>query len=165
MPSAPPHRIRLRTRAWLARRKQHLAFRLILFCVALRLRWLAWRDPAFRKDLQRRNIMMVWRTHDGRIARWFHFSPNRVRSGSGLRERCDIAVRFQDADYGATTLIQLLDNQRLFFVGMRQGKIRLNGNIKGLLWFRTVSEYLVPGGVQIWRPRARARRENGARSN
>jgi hypothetical protein len=165
MSPAPPHRIGLRTRAWLARRKQHLAFRLILFCVALRLRWLAWRDPAFRKDLQRRNIMMVWRTHDGRIARWFHFSPNRVRSGSGLRERCDIAVRFQDADYGATTLIQLLDNQRLFFVGMRQGKIRLNGNIKGLLWFRTVSEYLVPGGVQIWRPRTRARREDGARRN
>ena len=164
MPPAPPHRIRLRTRAWLARRKQHLAFRLILFCVALRLRWLAWRDPAFRKDLQRRNIMMVWRTHDGRIARWFHFSPNRVRSGSGLRERCDIAVRFQDADYGATTLIQLLDNQRLFFVGMRQGKSRLNGNIKGLLWFRTVSESLVPGGVQIWRPRTRGREEKAHRN-
>ena len=162
MPPAPPHRIGLRTRAWLARRKQPLAFRLILFCVALRLRWLAWRDPAFRKDLQRRNIMMVWRTHDGRIARWFHFSPNRVRSGSGLRERCDIAVRFQDADYGATTLIQLLDNQRLFFVGMRQGKIRLNGNIKGLLWFRTVSEYLVPGGVQIWRPRKAPRERQGS---
>lgn len=162
MPPAPPHRIGLRTRAWLARRKQHLAFRLILFCVALRLRWLAWRDPAFRKDLQRRNIMMVWRTPDGRIARWFHFSPNRVRSGSGLRERCDIAVRFQDADYGATTLIQLLDNQRLFFVGMRQGKIRLNGNIKGLLWFRTVSEYLVPGGVQIWRPRKAPRERQGS---
>jgi len=164
MPSDPQHTIRLRTRAWLARRKQHLAFRLILLYVALRLRWLAWRDPAFRKDLQRRNIMMVWRTHDGRIARWFHFSSNRVRSGPGLRERCDIAVRFQDADYGATTLIQLLDNQRLFFVGMRQGKIRLNGNIKGLLWFRTVSEYLVPGGVQIWRPRARER-EDKARRN
>ena len=165
MPSAPQPTTGSRTRAWLARRKHHLAFRLILFCVAMRLRWLAWRDPAFRKDLQRRKIMMVWRTHDGRIARWFHFSPNRVRSGSGLRKRCDIAVRFQDADYGATTLIQLLDNQRLFFVGMRQGKIRLNGNIKGLLWFRTVSEYLVPGGVQIWRQRARARREDGARSN
>ena len=164
MPSAPQPTTGSRTRAWLARRKHHLAFRLILFCVAMRLRWLAWRDPAFRKDLQRRKIMMVWRTHDGRIARWFHFSPNRVRSGSGLRERCDIAVRFQDADYGATTLIQLLDNQRLFFVGMRQGKIRLNGNIKGLLWFRTVSEYLVPGGVQIWRPRARGR-EDKARRN
>ena len=164
MSPAPQNTISLRTRAWLARRKQHLAFRLILLYVALRLRWLAWRDPAFRKDLQRRNIMMVWRTHDGRIARWFHFSPNRVRSGSGLRERCDIAVRFQDADYGATTLIQLLDNQRLFFVGMRQGKIRLNGNIKGLLWFRTVSEYLVSGGVQIWRPRARER-EDKARRN
>ena len=164
MPPAPPHRIGLRTRAWLARRKQHLAFRLILFCVALRLRWLAWRDPAFRKDLQRRNIMMVWRTHDGRIARWFHFSPNRVRSGSGLRKRCDIAVRFQDADYGATTLIQLLDNPRLFFVGMRQGKIRLNGNIKGLLWFRTVSAYLVPGGVQIWRPRTRGQEEKAHRN-
>ena len=164
MSPAPQNAIGLRIRAWLARRKQHLAFRLILLYVALRLRWLAWRDPAFRKDLQRRNIMMVWRTHDGRIARWFHFSPNRVRSGSGLRERCDIAVRFQDADYGATTLIQLLDNQRLFFVGMRQGKIRLNGNIKGLLWFRTVSEYLVPGGVQIWRPRARER-EDKARRN
>ena len=164
MPSDPQHTIGLRTRAWLARRKQHLLFRLILLYVALRLRWLAWRDPAFRKDLQRRTIMMVWRTHDGRIARWFHFSPNRVRSGSGLRERCDIAVRFQDADYGATTLIQLLDNQRLFFVGMRQGKIRLNGNIKGLLWFRTVSEYLVPGGVQIWRPRTRGREEKAHRN-
>ena len=54
---------------------------------------------------------------------------------------------------------------RLFFVGMRQGKIRLNGNIKGLLWFRTVSEYLVPGGVQIWRPRAKARREDRPRSH
>ena len=146
MSPAPQNTIGLRTRAWLARRKQHLLFRLILLYVALRLRWLAWRDPAFRKDLQRRNIMMVWRTHDGRIA------------------RCDIAVRFQDADYGATTLVQLLDNQRLFFVGMRQGKIRLNGNIKGLLWFRTVSEYLVPGGVQIWRPRARGR-EDKARRN
>ena len=162
MPSAPQPTTGSRTRAWLARRKHHLAFRLILFCVAMRLRWLAWRDPAFRKDLQRRKIMMVWRTHDGRIARWFHFSPNRVRSGSGLRERCDIAVRFQDADYGATTLIQLLDNQRLFFVGMRQGKIRLNGNIKGLLWFRTVSEYLVPGGVQIWRPRKAPRERQGS---
>jgi len=161
MPPAP--RLTIRSRAWLARRKHRLAFRLILLYVALRLRWLTWRDPAFRKELQKRNIMMVWRTHDGRIARWFHFGPNRVRSGSGLRDRCHISVSFKDADYGAATLIQLLDDQRLFFVGMRQGKIRLNGNIKGLLWFKTVSEYLVPGGVQIWRPRAKARREDRGR--
>lgn len=135
--------------------KHYMGFWLIMLFVSLRLRWLAWRNPVFRRALQRRNTLMLWRTHDGRIARWFHFTENRVRSGPGLRDRCHVTVSFHDAEYGTATLIQLLKNQRVFVTGMRQRKIRLSGNPKGLIWFMNVAGHLIPGGVQLWRKPSR----------
>lgn len=141
--------------------KSNFSFRIIMLFVALRLRWLAWRNPSFRKELAQRDILMVWRTHDGRIARWFHFTDHRVRSGRGLRDNSHITVSFQDAGYGARTLVQLLDNQRIFLAGMGQGKIKLSGSPKGLYWFMTVSGYLIPGGIRLLRKREKPGQKPG----
>ena len=52
-----------------------MKFALVLLILGWRLRWLAWRDAGFRKQLENRDVVMQWRTFNGKPARSFHFTP------------------------------------------------------------------------------------------
>ncbi len=121
-----------------------MRFWLVLWILGLRLRWLVWRDPAFREGLKNRDIVMQWRTAQGRPARWFHFHDNSVVVRSGLCQSPTISLCFESASYAFETLRRAGKNQAVLFEGMNDGRIRVEGDAKALIWFLTMMRFVMP---------------------
>lgn len=121
-----------------------MKFRLMMLVLGWRLRWLAWRNPDFRRQLENRDVVMQWRTRAGDTARWFHFVPGRVIARAGLHEKPSVTLDFEDAAYAAETLIVSGRNQMVFMTGMQQGRIRISGDPGHLMWFMTLMKFIMP---------------------
>ena len=119
-------------------------FWFILVVLGLRLRWLAWRNPGFRKQLENRDVIMQWRTREGSPARWYHFLPGKVRVGQGLHPSPSVGLEFEDSEYAVQTLKEASKNQAVFMAGMQQGKIKITGDPGHLMWFMTLLKFIAP---------------------
>lgn len=121
-----------------------MKFWLLLLILAWRMRWLAWRNPEFRDKIAGKDMVMQWRTHGGRPARWFHFNRGRVASGGGLYPNPKVTLNFESAGYAFDTLLQAGKNQMVFMEGMQKGRIKINGDASQLMWFMTLMKYIAP---------------------
>ncbi len=123
-----------------------MKFALVLLILGWRLRWLAWRNEGFRKQLENRDVVMQWRTFAGKPARWLHFTPGKVVAKSGLNPSPTVTLSFKDADYAFATLKQAGKNQMAFMEGMQAGDIKIEGDPGQLMWFMTLMKFIMPGG-------------------
>lgn len=123
-----------------------MKFALVLLILGWRLRWLAWRNEGFRKQLENRNVVMQWRTFPGKPARWFQFTPGKVIAKAGLHEAPTVTLNFKDGDYAFTTLKKAGKNQMAFMEGMQAGDIKIEGDPGQLMWFMTLMKFIMPGG-------------------
>lgn len=122
-----------------------MKFWIILVVLGWRLRWLAWRSQAFRKQLATRDIVMLWSVKSGQPACWYHFMPSKVVTGRGVHASPTFSVTFEDADYAFETIKAASTNQSAFVAGLNAGKIKVGGRDPGqLMWFFTLMKYIVP---------------------
>ena len=121
-----------------------MKFWFMMLILGWRLRWLAWRNADFRKQLEHRDVVMQWRTRSGAPARWFHFKPGRVLARGSLHPQSSVTLDFEDATYAANALIESGKNQMVFMMGMQQGKIKISGDPGHLMWFMTLMKYIMP---------------------
>lgn len=119
-----------------------MKFRLILLVLSWRLAWLARRHSGFRKQLEHRDVVMQWRTFDGKVARWYHFRPERVTSRVGLHPTPSVTLNFKDAGYAFRTLKASGKNQMAFMEGMQAGDIKVEGDPGHLMWFMTLMKFI-----------------------
>lgn len=123
-----------------------MRFALVLLLLGWRLRWLARRHSGFQKQLENRNVVMQWRTFDGKPARWFHFTPGQVVAKKGLHDQPSVSIQFTDASYAFKTLLESGKNQMAFMEGMQAGEIKIEGDPGQLMWFMTLMKFIMPGG-------------------
>lgn len=123
-----------------------MKFALVLLVLGWRLRWLAWRNAGFRKQLENRNVIMQWRIFKGKPARSFHFTPGKVVSSGGLHDKPTVTLNFKDASYAFRTLQVAGKNQMAFMEGMQAGDIKIEGDPGQLMWFMTLMKFIMPGG-------------------
>ena len=123
-----------------------MRFWLMMLILGWRLRWLGWRNPDFRKQLENRDVVMQWRTFPGKPARWFQFTPGKVVARGGLHEAPTVTLNFKDGDYAFTTLKKAGKNQMAFMEGMQAGDIKIEGDPGQLMWFMTLMKFIMPGG-------------------
>lgn len=121
-----------------------MGFRLLLWMLAVRLRWLGKHDAAFREKLQKRQVVMQWRTFAGKPARWFHLQTSGVTSASGQHKDPSVTLNFKDASYAFATLRAAGKNQMIFMEGMQKQDIRIEGDAAQLMWFMTLMKHIVP---------------------
>lgn len=121
-----------------------MKFRLLLFILAWRMRWLAWRNPEFRDKIAKKDLVMQWRTHAGSPARWFHFNQGRVHSAGGLHDNPKVTLSFESSDYAYRTILASGRNQMIFMEGMQKGHIKIHGDASQLMWFMTLMKYITP---------------------
>ncbi|MEY1660763.1 hypothetical protein [Isoalcanivorax beigongshangi] len=121
-----------------------MRFRLVMWILGLRLRWLGRRNEKFAGKLSGRNVLMQWRTKAGTPARWFHFSDGGVRSGAGLHPAPTVALSFEDAAYAFNVLKQAAGNQMVFMEGMQQQKIAIEGDVSQMMWFMSLMKFIAP---------------------
>src|SRR6516165_12085268 len=80
-------------------------FSIVLFGLALLLKFVAWRHPAFRERLKERNFVAQLKARDEEIGRWFEIRNGRISSGAGLRAKADVTLAFKTAALGAELLM------------------------------------------------------------
>ena len=121
-----------------------MRFWLVMLLLGWRMRWLAWRNPDFRRKLEGRDMVMQWCTMKGAPARWYHFLHGKVISRPGMHQNPSVSVRFESAPYAFETLRQAGRNKMVFMEGMGKGRIRIDGDPGELMWFMSLMKYIAP---------------------
>lgn len=120
-----------------------MKFRLLLWMLG-RLMAKASRDnPAFRQQLEGRDLVFQLHTQDGKIARHFIVSEQRVSSKRGTIADPAFAIGFKDAAYGFATLTAK-NKQLAFMQGIQNKDIQIQGNPALVIWFQGLTKYLRP---------------------
>ncbi len=122
-----------------------MGFRLLMWLLAWRLKWLGRHNDAFRAKLDKRQVIMQWRTFDGKPARWFHLQGSGVSSANTQHPEATVTLQFKDAGYAFATLKEAGKNQMAFMQGMQEGHIRIEGDAAQLMWFMSLMKYIMPG--------------------
>lgn len=105
----------------------------ILFLLGLKLRWSAWRDGEFRKQLRRLDRIVVIRTEDGHHARSYIFRNDTVCDHGGIDPQATAELVWSNA--GIAVKAMLSANPLDSFSAMGRGDLAIHGNLQDALWF------------------------------
>ncbi|MNN08329.1 hypothetical protein D3C81_1211810 [compost metagenome] len=100
-------------------------------------------NPAFKQQLKDKNLVFQMQTLDGKIARHFIVSDERISSKGGAHPQPAFAIAFKDAAYGFATL-QAGNKQLAFMQGIQDKNIQIKGNPALVMWFQGLMKYLKP---------------------
>ena len=120
-----------------------MKFRFLLWMLG-RLMAKASRDnPAFRQQLEGRDLVFQLHTLDGKVARHFIVENQRITSKRGLASAPAFAIGFKDGTYGYATLTAQ-NKQLAFMQGIQNKDIQIQGNPALVIWFQGLTKYLRP---------------------
>ncbi|WP_070885838.1 helicase [Pseudomonas sp. D1-3] len=120
-----------------------MKFRFLLWMLG-RLMAKASRDnPAFRQQLEGRDLVFQLHTLDGKVARHFIVDNQRITSKRGTASAPAFAIGFKDAAYGYATLTAQ-NKQLAFMQGIQNKDIQIQGNPALVIWFQGLTKYLRP---------------------
>ncbi|MGQ7960354.1 helicase [Pseudomonas sp. SP16.1] len=120
-----------------------MKFRFLLWMLG-RLMAKASRDnPAFRQQLEGRDLVFQLHSLDGKVARHFIVAGQRIRSKRGTVSEPAFALGFKDAAYGFATLTAK-NKQLAFMQGIQNKDIQIQGNPALVMWFQGLTKYLKP---------------------
>lgn len=119
-------------------------FRIVLWVLGLRLRWLGNNNEKFREKLKGQDFTMQFRTFDNKAARAFHFRDGQVQALPGLIDKPSITLSFLDGHYALNTLMASGKDQSVIMKGMQEQKVKIEGDFSKLMLFMQVAKYLGP---------------------
>ncbi|KAB0547161.1 helicase [Pseudomonas argentinensis] len=120
-----------------------MKFRFLLWMLG-RLMAKASRDnPAFRQQLEGRDLVFQLHTLDGKVARHFIVNNQRITSKRGAANEPAFAIGFKDGAYGYATLTAA-NKQLAFMQGIQNKDIQIQGNPALVIWFQGLTKYLRP---------------------
>ena len=120
-----------------------MKFRFLLWMLG-RLMAKASRDnPAFRQQLEGRDLVFQLHTLDGKVARHFIVDNQRITSRRGTVSEPAFAIGFKDGAYGYATLTAP-NKQLAFMQGIQNKEIQIQGNPALVIWFQGLTKYLRP---------------------
>ena len=98
-------------------------------------------NPAFRQQLEGRDLVFQLHTLDGKVARHFIVKDLQVSSRSGVASEPAFAIGFRDAAYGFAALTAK-NKQLAFMQGIQDKAIQVQGNTALVMWFQGLTKLL-----------------------
>lgn len=120
-----------------------MKFRFLLWVMGLLMARASRNNPAFKQQLKDKDLVFQMQTLDGKIARHFIVSDERISSKGGVHPQPAFAIAFKDAAYGFATL-QASNKQLAFMQGIQDKHIQIKGNPALVMWFQGLMKYLKP---------------------
>jgi hypothetical protein len=120
-----------------------MKFRFLLWMLGLLMARASRNNPAFQQQLAGKELTFQLQTLDGKVARHFIVSGQRIRSAAGVVAEPGFAIAFKDAAYGFATL-QAKNKQLAFMQGIQDKDIQIKGNPGLVIWFQGLTKYLKP---------------------
>lgn len=120
-----------------------MKFRFLLWMLGRLMAKASRTNPDFQKQLEGKDMVFQMHTLDGKIARHYIISKQRVTSRAGKAEAPAFAIGFKDALYGFATM-QAKNKQLAFMQGIQNKDIQIQGNPALVIWFQGLLKYVVP---------------------
>lgn len=120
-----------------------MKFRFLLWMLGVLMARASRNNPAFRQQLAGKELTFQLQTTDGKVARHYIVSDERVRSASGQVDAPAFAISFRDAAFGFATM-QAKNKQLAFMKGIQDKDIQIKGNPAQVIWFQGLTKYLKP---------------------
>ena len=120
-----------------------MKFRILLWMLGLLMARASRNNPAFQQQLAGKELTFQLQTADGKVARHYVVSGERIRSASGTVAEPAFAISFRDAAFGFATL-QASNKQLAFMKGIQDKDIQVQGSTSLVIWFQGLTKYLKP---------------------
>ena len=120
-----------------------MKFRFLLWMLGRLMAKASRENPAFRQQLEGRDMVFQLHTLDGKVARHFIVAGQRVSSKRGAAKDPAFALGFNDAAYGFATMTAK-NKQLAFMQGIQNKDIQIQGNPALVMWFQGLTKYLAP---------------------
>lgn len=119
-----------------------MKFRVLLYFIYLRLRWLSKNDPRFKEKIADKSLVIVFGAADRSIYRHYRLADGSIESGRGLPEKYDLSLEFKSAGYGYRMLTQKAHAPMSFAKGMNKRDIVLRGKMENVFWLMGIGKHL-----------------------
>ena len=120
-----------------------MKFRFLLWMLGRLMAKASRENPAFRQQLEGRDMVFQLHTLDGKVARHFTVAGQRVTSKRGTTSDPAFAIGFKDGAYGFETMTAK-NKQLAFMQGIQNKDIQIQGNPALVMWFQGLTKYLMP---------------------
>ncbi|MDB5981389.1 MAG: hypothetical protein JWQ69_2404 [Pseudomonas sp.] len=120
-----------------------MKFRFLLWMLGWLMAKASRNNPAFQDQLKGKELTFQLQTFDGKVARHFIVSGQRLTSQAGTIAEPAFAISFKDAAFGFATM-QAKNKQLAFMQGIQDKDIQIKGNPGLVIWFQGLTKYLKP---------------------
>ena len=125
-----------------------MLFRFLLWVLAFRIDSLAKKNEGFKnviKDYE--HVVLQFKTADKKVQRYYSFQSGKTSSKGTVHTNPTIAFVFKNAK-SAMQLIKKMgenpDDKTIFIYGIRDGDIKIEGDMAYMTWFQAISKYFGP---------------------
>ncbi|MDB6144339.1 MAG: hypothetical protein JWP80_3383 [Pseudomonas sp.] len=120
-----------------------MKFRFLLWMLGRLMAKASRSNPAFQDQLKGKELTFQLQTFDGKVARHFIVSGQRITSQPGEIAEPAFAISFKDAAFGFATM-RAKNKQLAFMQGIQDKDIQIKGNPGLVIWFQGLTKYLKP---------------------
>ena len=120
-----------------------MKFRLLLWMLGRLMAKASRENPAFRKQLEGKDLVFQLHTLDGKVARHYIVQDLKVSARRGAHPQPAFALGFKDGAYGFATMTSK-NPQLAFMQGIQNKDIQIQGNPALVMWFQGLTKYLMP---------------------
>lgn len=120
-----------------------MRFRILLWLLGRMLGKASKTSPELQKQLQDKELDFSLLTLDGKVARSFRVSGQRISSSAGLVDKPAFTLGFRDAAY-AYQVMTAKNKQLAFMQGIQDKHIRIEGDPALVMWFQGLFKYVMP---------------------
>ncbi|MCY1176079.1 hypothetical protein D9M68_918730 [compost metagenome] len=120
-----------------------LKFRFLLWMLGRRMARASRDNPAFREQLEGKDLVFQLHTLDGKVARHFIVKDQQVSARRGQHAQPAFAIGFKDGATGFD-LMTSKNAQLAFMQGIQNKTIQIQGNPALVIWFQGLAKHLKP---------------------
>ena len=120
-----------------------MKFRILLWFLGRMLSKASASNVELQKQLEDKELGFSLLTRDGKVARSFHVSKQRISSSGGTMENPAFTLSFRDPAY-AYQVMTAKNKQLAFMQGIQDKHIVVEGNPALVMWFQGLFKYVMP---------------------
>ena len=124
-----------------------MMFKMLLWILGFRINHLARKSAGFKKAIGDYQVVLQFKTRDGKAQRYYQFDAGQTASHKGLHPNPTMAMVFKTPK-DALQLIKRMGeapkDKTIFIYAIRDGELAIEGDMAYLTFFQSISRYFGP---------------------
>lgn len=124
-----------------------MIFKFLLWILAWRINSLAKKNEGFKKAMGDYKVVLQFKTKDKKVQRYYAFDNGQTSSKPAVHENPTMSFVFNNPKE-ALELIKTMgerpEDKTVFIYAIRDGLLKIEGDMAYLTWFQVISQYFGP---------------------